>query len=101
MKKEKDRLHLLEKLFQMNEKTRSIQWIPLQPLREGGRQRKRGVCPKKAPTRRDLYRVRQQAGDPAWGTVCPVLGTTQMERSQRTAVCLTAHREAEMLSTRR
>lgn len=41
MKKEKDRLHLLEKLFQMNEKTRSVQWIPLQPLREEGRQRKR------------------------------------------------------------
>lgn len=41
MKKEKDRLHLLEKLFQMNEKTRSVQWIPLQPLREGGRQRRR------------------------------------------------------------
>lgn len=82
----------------MNEKTRSVQWIPLQPLREEGRQRKRSVCPKKAPTRRDWYRV---SGDPTWGTACTVLGTTQMECSQRSVVCLTAHREAETLSRRR
>lgn len=48
---------------------------------------------KKAPTWENLSRVSQQAGDPTWGTVCTVLGTTQMECSQRSAASA-SHREA-------